>query len=99
MSRFLSKKGELAVSKPIFRKIEAKLEGGLATIAQRTDVIAINLMMDYEFNGQLLKAGKTKVIVKGDAGLSTWAKVTNIYNGVEFVLCPEGAIIGVEIED
>lgn len=94
-----SKKGELAIAQPVFKKIEARLSGGIATIAQRTEVIAVALLMDYNLDGHMLIANRDKVIVRGDAGLATWAKTLHCYNGVEFVLCPESQVLGFELND
>lgn len=99
MSQLLSKKGELAIIRPEFKKIEARLQGGVATIAQRTELISCSLVMDSEYNGKTLRAGKDKVVLKGDSGLASFAKSVLTYNGIDFVMVPESFIVGVEIID
>ncbi|MGH7241456.1 MAG: hypothetical protein ACREGB_04120 [Candidatus Saccharimonadales bacterium] len=98
MSRLVSRKGELAIVPPTFTKIEAKMHGGMATIAQRTDVIEVELVMDYTYNGIDLHAGD-KIVLRGDAGLQPWAKTQYSIQNRDFVLCPETAIIAVRCDD
>ena len=95
MPTFVSKKGQLAVIAPKFEKIEAKLNaGGFATIGQRHELIACDLVMDYTLDGVKLTAGKDKVLLFGGAGLQAWAKKIYSINGKEFSLCPENEVIG-----
>lgn len=95
----VSKKGTLAVKQPEFKKIEATIKNGLALISQRIDLIKVDLIMDYEIDGIKLKAGKDKVILRGDAGLQPWAKQVLNIDGLEFVLCPEHLVVGVETSE
>jgi hypothetical protein len=90
-----TKKGELAIIKPEFKKIETEVTGGLARITQRFEMVKAKLVMGYEYNGTMLEAGDS-VILRADSGLQNWAKTTFILNGVEFVLCPEAAVIAFE---
>ena len=89
-----SRDGHLAVEPPTFAKIEAKLEGGLARVAQRTDVTRVRAVMDYpKWN---VHAGDV-IILAGDSGLQPWAKLSYEMGSIgKFVLVPEQAIIGVE---
>lgn len=88
-----SKKQGLAVSAPSFTKVETKSDGGFSRIAQRVDMVVVDLLMDYELDGVQLKAGQAKIILRGDAGLTGWAKKPYTIGGKEFVLCPEGDVI------
>jgi hypothetical protein len=92
----ISKKGTLAVKQPEFKKIEATIKNGFALISQRVDLIKVDLLMDYDLDGIKLKAGKDRVILRGDSGLQPWAKQVLNIDGVEFVLCPENLVVGVE---
>lgn len=89
-----TKRGELAIKQPEFKKIEVDVQGGIARAVARVEVIEVDLLMEYELSGAYLKPGD-KILLKGDAGLSGWAK--NLYrlnDGVTFVLCPESQVIG-----
>lgn len=88
-----TKKQGLAVTPPRFDKVEGKSTGGITVVAQRTELAVLDLMMDYEIDGIVLKAGKAKILVKGDAGLTPWAKKRYSVGDVEFVLCPESDVI------
>ena len=90
-----TKKGELAIIKPEFKKIETEVTGGLARITQRYEMVKAKLVMGYDYNGVQLQAGDS-VILRADAGLQSWAKTSFILNGVEFVLCPESSVIAFE---
>jgi hypothetical protein len=91
----VTKKGILAVSQPQFKKVEAELKGGIAVIAQRINLIKVDLVLGYNFNGTELTAGD-KIILRGDSGLQPWAKQVVSLDNKEFVLCPEDQILGYE---
>lgn len=99
-SVYQARKGLLAVKVPKFERLESKIHGGdksapaFATIANRTDLIELDLVMDYEIDGTLLHAGRDKVLVKGDAGLQMWAKTVYSVGGTEFAFCPEQSVLG-----
>lgn len=98
MKKNISKKGYLAVTPPEFKKIEARVEGGLARAGQRTMVAMVELVMDY-FDGthNYYTAGSWRVILDGTAGLQGWAKKRfELPDGREFCLVPEGEILGFE---
>lgn len=90
-----TKKGELAIVKPEFKKIETEVVGGMARITQRHLMIKAKLVLGYDYNGVQLNAGDS-VILRADAGLQPWAKTAFILNDVEFVLCPESAVTAFE---
>lgn len=93
-----SKKKGLAVSQPKFDKIEAKSHGGMVTAGQRTDVITLDLLMDYELDGVQLRAGRTKIVVDGQSGITAWARKKYSFGGLDFVLCPEADVIAFTVE-
>jgi len=89
-----TKKGELAIVKPEFKKIEAEVIGGMARITQRIAVTESVLVMNYNLQGVELRAGDS-VLLRGDAGLAKWAaNELRLSDGTAFVLCPEDAVIG-----
>ncbi len=93
---FQSKNGTLAVKQPEFKKIEATVKGGIALVSQRIELVSVDLIMDYQLGDTLLKAGVTRILLRGDAGLQPWAKQTLSFDGKEFVLCPESAVVAVQ---
>lgn len=98
VNMLISRKGFLAVSVPEFQKIEADLRGGLAVVAQRIKLASVTLIMDYELDGLNLKAGKTKILLRGDSALKPWAKQKLELGDLSFVLCPESDVVGVQID-
>ena len=95
---FVSKKGTLAIAQPEFKKIEAEMKGGLAIISQRVRLIETPLIMDYEFDGKLLKASNTLIILRGDAGAQPWARqIFDLKDAAPFVLCPESQVLGYRV--
>lgn len=93
MTDFYTKKGFIAIEQPIFKKIEAQLKGGIATIAQRVELIESPVVLNYKSADLLLKMGDS-VILKGDAGLNPWAKQILSFKDKQFVLVPEDQIVG-----
>jgi hypothetical protein len=94
-----SLKGTLAVSAPVFNKIESEAKGGLVLNASRINLMALDLYMDYDHNGLLLKAGQVKILIRQDSALQGWAKAVLKYGSLEFVMCPEGVVQGFELKD
>lgn len=90
----------VAIEPVPFKKLEAKITAGFATIAQKTDVMSVTLVMDYycKENDLFFDAGTDKVILRGDSALQQWNKMVLNYEGKEFVLCPIEQVIGFEIE-
>jgi hypothetical protein len=90
--------GKFVAIEPVpFSKVEAKIGAGIATVAQRTDVVVVSLVMDfYDDKGNLYYIEQDKVILKGTAGLEGWNKTKYEYNGKQFVLCPIEQILGIE---
>ena len=91
---FVTKKGQLAIKQPEFKKIEVAMKGGLAMISQRVALTEAELVMDYEIDGVKLKAKETTIILRGDVGLQPFAKQVLNLGELEFVLCPESQVIG-----
>jgi len=91
----------VAIVPPGSTKVEAKVDSGFATIAQRTDVVLAELVMDFHdtSNDLHFPAKRTKVILRGDVGFNAWAKAKMMYNGKEFVLCPVDQVVGFEVAD
>ena len=94
-SQFFARKGFVAIKQPEFKKIETSIRGGIATIAQRSELIAVDVVMVYKLDDYVLHPGQHRVLLRGDAGLHPWAKQVYVYEGMEFVLCPESSVIGV----
>lgn len=95
ISQGFSKSGYLAIKQPQFKKIESTMKGGLAIASQRQEMISVPLVMSYVLDGRVISPAYHEVVLRGDSGLAAWAKQVYIFNGEEFVLCPETAIIGV----
>jgi hypothetical protein len=87
--------GKIAIKPIKSTQIEAKISRGMATVAQRTDTVVSELIMDF---GEY-EAGTSTVILKGDAGFSAWNKKVMEYKGQHFVLCPITEVIGWESND
>lgn len=90
----------VAISPITFTKVESKIEGGFARIAQKIDVIAVNLVLGHieaiGLTSIYHDPKKTKVLVMGDSGLASWNKAVLDYNGVKFVKCPLTEVLGFE---
>ena len=87
--------GHLAIQQPEFKKIEAEIQGGIARITQRIDVIDVPLVMGFVTKDSRTFNPGDKVLLRGDAGLQPWAKqVFRTSDGQNFVLCPESQVIG-----
>lgn len=100
ISGCVSKKGQLAIKQPEFKGIEQKMDGGLARIAQRTDLLYAELLMGVELDGKQLQPSKEEriyIILRGTAGLPAWARQVYTLDGTEFVLCPENEVVGYTI--
>lgn len=100
--RRVGRHGELAIEPPTFAKIETKVSGesgGFATIKQRTELVRAVLVMDYVYAGHTFAAGKTVVLLKGEAGLQPWAKHKYQLDGKDFCLCPESMVMGFEVDE
>ena len=95
-----SKRGELAISPVSASKIEIDPGTGFARAKVRTQVVLADLVFSYEYNGKTYEGGKSKVILRGSAPMSAWAK--QIYEMPDyfanktqtFVLCPESEVVG-----
>ncbi len=92
--RFTSVKQFVAIKPLHFSKVEAKVQSGIATIAQKRDVVQVDLVMDCDYEGKTYRVGTNKVILHGDAALKPWNKHTLSLDGQEFVLCPVAEVVG-----
>jgi hypothetical protein len=93
VSKIFTKKGYIAIQQPVFKKIEAQIKGGIATIAQRVELTKSKVLLNYQSESVSLNPGDY-VILKGDAGLTPWAKQVLEFEGLSFVLVPETEIVG-----
>lgn len=93
MNKMFTRKGYVAIEQPIFTKIEAEMQGGIARIAQRVHLIEQKVVLGYDSETLKLSAGDN-VILKADAGLQTWAKTVHTLGDKTFVLVPEDQILG-----
>jgi hypothetical protein len=94
-----TRKGNLAIKQPIFRKVDAEVIGGLARISQRTALIECELVLSYDMDGSRLKSGDV-VMLAADSGLQAWAQKIYVQpDGTQFVLCPETSVIGFKSSD
>lgn len=85
----------LAVERPRLDKIESKLStGGLALNASRTELLALELVLNYQYGDLLLLAGQDSILVRGDSGAQPWAKRVYEWGGKQFVLMMVGDMIG-----
>lgn len=94
--------GNFLAIKPVEAiKITAKINNGLATVAQRTETIIADLVMDFKHPNAktYMSAGKVRVILKGSAGMEHWNKQVMEYKEHKFVLCPLDQVIGFEYND
>lgn len=100
VKRKLSTNKFLAVVPPVLNKIEARPVGGIVMNDTRSSTVALDLVMDYRLNEfDVLQAGRDKVIVRGDSGAKQWSKQVFRHGDQEFVLCPEGDVLGYEVEE
>lgn len=92
--------GNFLAIKPVeATKITAKINNGLATVAQRTEVIVTDLVMDFKHPNAktYMPAGEVRVILRGSAGMEPWNKQVMEYRKQKFVLCPLDQVIGFEL--
>ena len=93
-SKFGTRKGQLAVVAPEFKRIESEVVGGIARPVARVETVETPLVMWYNLDGVWLAPGDT-VLLRGDAGAQKWAKNEfRLKDSTNFVLCPEGDVIG-----
>lgn len=90
--------------KPITEiKIEAQVSGGLATIKQKRAVVVAELALSAAINptgnqnDSMIFHPGSKVYLVPDAAHHTWNKTVLSIDGVDFVLAPLSAVVGVEI--
>lgn len=89
-----TKKGELAIVQPEFKKVEVEVVGGIARAVARVEIIEAKLVMNYKLDGEPLKPGDG-ILLRADSGLKAWAKnLFRLSDGTLFVLCPESEVIG-----
>jgi hypothetical protein len=85
-------RGSIAIAQPVFHKVEAEMKGGFAVNASRTALVEAEVLLDYRSEHLSLCRGD-KVLLRGSAGLHPWAKDKMAWGKLEFVLCPESAVV------
>lgn len=93
-----TRRGQLAIKQPEFKKVEVETTGGLARAVARVELIEVELVMSYDLAGVKLSPGD-KVLLRGDAGANPWAKALFKLQDATFVLCPEDSVIGYRQKD
>ena len=91
----------VAIEPVIFNKVESKVEGGFARIAQKVEVTTSPLIMTFRETLGLESVfwiPGERVILRGDAGLAEWNKNVLEYDGKKFVMCPLSEVLGFENE-
>lgn len=87
----------VAIEPIIFNKVETKVEGGFARIAQKIEVLRTALVMDfYDKDTDMVWLVGDIAIMAGDSGLQAWNKQVLEYNGKKFVLCSADSVIAFE---
>ncbi|RLF66583.1 MAG: hypothetical protein DRN30_01870 [Thermoplasmata archaeon] len=93
----------VAIEPIVFSKVESKVEGGFARIAQNVEVLTATLVMSYvEVLGNTTAvhiAGESRPLLRGDAGLQPWNKQILELDGTRFVMCPQTDILGWEVNE
>lgn len=93
----------VAIEPIVFSKVESKVEGGFARIAQNVEIVSANLVMGYleavGMNSAIHHVGKDKPLLRGDSGLKPWNKQILEYKGKRFVMCPVADILGWEMNE
>jgi len=88
----------VAIEPVVFTKVESKVEGGFARIAQKVEVMKVSLVMNFkqEFGSTSLDyyGDRHSVLLRSDSGLAAWNKTVLEYEGVKFVMCPISAVLG-----
>jgi len=86
----------VAIEPVPFTKVESKVEGGIARISQKIDLVKVKLVMRYMLNNESLfgAAIGDYAILRGDAGLQPWNKAVYELDGKKLVLCPINQVIG-----
>lgn len=91
--------GFLAIAPVEFKKVESKVEGGFARIAQKVELASSMLVMGYVEiigNTPMYHPPGTEILMKGDAGLAAWNKAVMEHNGIRFVKCPVTEVIAIK---
>jgi hypothetical protein len=90
---YATTKGYLGTKAPVFRKIEAVIEGGMARIANRQALVEIELVVGYDLNGVKLSPGDI-VMIRANDSVGAWANQVYIQpDDTQFVLCPEAYVV------
>jgi len=90
--------------KPVeYTKVESKVEGGFARIAQKTDVISVPLVMGFMWShGQSATKcipSQCEVVLRGDSHLQPWKQKVHELEGERFVLCPAEQIVAIHFKE
>jgi len=93
--------GFLAIKPIEVKKVSPKIKGGLATISEQTEVITIDLVMDYKHPDakRYLDSSCVGVILRGSAGQQPWNRQVLEWRGQKFVLCPLAEVLGYELSE
>ena len=92
----LSTKGLIAIEPVYAPKVEIDPGKGFARAKSRTTVVISRLVFSYVYEGRLFEAGKSAVMLDGEAIMQAWAKKereTNELDPKPFVMCPESAVL------
>ena len=94
MTILATKKGNVGIKQPVFRKLEAEVSGGLARISQRHALIEAELVLGYDMDGVWLNPGDF-ILLPGDSAQQQWSANQYVQpDGLTFVLCPEALVLG-----
>ena len=89
----------VAIEPVPFSKIESKVEGGIARISQKIDLVKVKLVMGVHITDGLNYLSGDYVILRGDAGLQPWNKAVYELDGQKMVVCPISQVMGFEREN
>lgn len=85
---------QIAIKQPLFEKIDAQVKNGFAFNGNRMNLVESEVVLGGTVDGQQVYPGD-KVLLRGDAGTAAWARQLFVFQGQEFVFCPETAILGI----
>jgi hypothetical protein len=99
MSR-VSINNTVAIEPVPFSKIESKIEGGIARISQKIDLVKVKLIMGVHLTNDPSPnyLPGDYAILRGDSGLQPWNKAVYELDGQKLVICPINQVIGFERE-
>jgi hypothetical protein len=89
--------GKVAIQPIVVDKIETKIQGGFASIAQKKEVVQAVVVYPYS-SASLDVMPDDLVMLRGDVAFRTWNKDVLTLGDVQFVLCPVEEIIAVMVK-